>query len=56
MEELKKAGIKMLKDEEWTIEKGVVMKEEQIYVPEEELRREVIWLYHNTPVKGHGGR
>jgi len=32
------------------------MKEERVYVPEGELRREVIWLHHNTPVGGHGGR
>jgi len=36
VEELKKAGIKMLRDEEWTVEEGIVMKEGQIYVPEEE--------------------
>ena len=42
VEELKKAGVKTLKDEEWEIEDGVVLKEERIYVPEEELRREII--------------
>jgi len=42
VEELKKAGMKTLRDEEWTIEKGVVMKKEQIYVLERELRRKVI--------------
>jgi len=32
-----------------------VMKEEQIYVPEGELRGEVIQLHHDTPVdvRGH---
>ena len=56
VEELKKARIKTLRDEEWTIEEGVVMKEGQIYVLEGELRGEVIQLHHNTLVKGHGGR
>jgi len=56
VEEMKKAGIKTLKDEEWEIEDGIVMKEGKIYVPEEELRGEVIQLHHNTPVGGHGGR
>jgi len=42
LEELKKAEIKTLRNEEWTIEKGVVIKEEQIYMPEKELREEVI--------------
>jgi len=56
VEELKKAGIKMLRNEEWEIEDGVVLKEGRIYVPEGELRGEIIRLHHNTPVGGHGGR
>ena len=42
VEEMKKAGIKTLKDEEWEIEDGIVMKEGKIYVPKGELRRKVI--------------
>ena len=42
IEELKKAGVKTLRDEEWKIEDGVVLKEGRIYVPEGELRGEVI--------------
>ena len=42
VEELKRAGIKTLKDEEWEIEDGIVMKEGRIYVPEGELRGEII--------------
>ena len=42
VEELKRAGIKTLKDEEWEIEDGIVMKEGRIYVLEGELRREII--------------
>ena len=56
VEELKKVGVKTLKDEEWEIEDGVVLKEGRIYVPEGKLRREVIQLHHDTPVGGHGGR
>jgi len=56
VEELKKTGIKMLKDEEWEIEEGIVMKEGRIYVPEEELRGEIIQLHHDTPIGGHRGR
>ena len=56
VEELKKAGIKILRNEEWAIEDGIVMKEGRIYVPEGELRGEVIRLHHDTPVGGHGGR
>ena len=42
VEEMKKAGIKTLKDEEWKIENGIVIKEGKIYVLEGELRGEVI--------------
>jgi len=56
VEELKRAGIKTLKDEEWKIEDGLVMKEGRIYVPEGKLRREVIRLHYNTLVGGHGER
>jgi len=56
VEELKKTGIKTLRDEEWKIEDGIIMKERRIYMPEGELRSEVIWLHHNTPVGEHGGR
>jgi len=56
VEELKKAGIKTLRYKEWEVEDGIVMKEKRIYVPEEDLRREIIQLHHDTPVGGHGGR
>jgi len=42
IEELKKAGVKTLRDEKWEIEDRVVLKKERIYVPEGELRGEVI--------------
>ena len=53
---LKGAGLKTLKDEEWEIEDGLALKEGRIYVPEGDLRREIIQLHHDTPVGGHGGR
>ena len=56
VEELKKVGVKTLRDEEWEIEDGVILKEGRIYVPEGELRGEIIRLHHDTPVGGHGGR
>ena len=56
VKELKKVGVKMLKDEEWEIEDRVVLKEGRIYVLEGELRREVIRLHHDTPVGEHRGR
>jgi len=42
VEELKKARIKLLKDEKWEIKDGIVMKEEQIYMLEGELRGKVV--------------
>jgi len=56
VEELKRVGVKTLRDEEWEIEDRVVLKEGRIYVPEGELRGEVIQLHHDTLVEGHRGR
>jgi len=56
VEELKRIEIKALKDEEWKVEDRIVLKEGRIYVPEEDLRREIIQLHHNTPIGGHRGR
>ena len=56
VEELKKTGIKILKNEEWEIEEEIVMKEGRIYMPEEKLREEIIQLHHDTPIGGHRGR
>ena len=53
VKELKKAGIKTLRYKECEIENGIVMREGRIYVPEGDLRREIIQLYHDTPVERH---
>ena len=43
VKELKRTGIKTLKDEEWEIEEDrIVIKKGRIYVPEGELRGEII--------------
>ena len=42
VEKLKRAGVKVLKDEEWEVEDGMVLKEGRIYIPEGDLRREII--------------
>jgi len=42
VEELKRVGIKTLKDKKWKIEDGIIIKKERIYVPERELREEII--------------
>ena len=57
VEEIKKAGVKMLRDEEWREEDGLMLKEEKVYVPKDEaLRVEIIRLYHDMPMGGHGGQ
>ena len=57
IEEMKRAGVKMLRDEEWRQEDRLMLKEGKVYVPKDEkLRAEVIRLHHNTPVGGHGGQ
>ena len=54
---MKKAEVKELKGEEWKLEGDLVIKEGKIYVlKDEELRVEVIQLYHDVPAAGHGGR
>ena len=43
VEEMKWAGVKMLRDEEWREEDGLMLKEEKVYVPKDkELRTEII--------------
>ena len=55
VEEMKKAGVKMLRNEEWQIEEGLVLKEGRVYVPKDEkLRIEIIRLHHDTLIAGHG--
>ena len=57
VEEMKKTGVKMLRNEEWQVEEGLVLKEESVYVPKDEkLRVEIIQLYHDTPIAEHGGQ
>ena len=55
VEKMKKARVKMLRNEEWQIEEGLVLKEGRVYIlKDENLRVEIIWLHHDTPVAGHG--
>jgi len=57
VEEMKWAGVKMLKDEEWREVDSIMYKEGKVYVPKDEkLRVEIIRLHYNTPIGGHGGQ
>ena len=54
VEEMKKAGVKVLRNNEWQIEDKLVFKEEKIYVlKNERLRLEIIQLYHDIQIVGH---
>ena len=47
----------MLRNKEWQIEEGLVLKEGRVYVPKDKkLRVEIIWLHHDTLIVGHGGQ
>jgi len=55
VEEMKRAGVKMLRDEEWREVNGIMYKEGKVYMPKDDkLRAEIIRLHHNTLVGGHG--
>jgi len=57
VEEMKKAGVKELRGEEWKVEGELVIKEGKIYIlKDEELRAEIIRLHHDVPAVGYGGR
>jgi len=57
VEEMKQAGVKMLRDKEWREVDSIMYKERKMYVPKDNpLRTEIIRLYHNTPVGGHRGQ
>ena len=56
VEKMKRARVKMLRDEEWREVDSIMYKEGKVYVPKDEkLRAEIIRLYHDTPIGGHGG-
>jgi len=54
VEEMKKVGVKMLRNEEWQVEEELVLKEGRVYIlKDEKLRVEIIWLHHDTLIAGH---
>ena len=51
VEEMKREGVKMLRDKEWREVNGIMYKEEKVYVPKDnKLRAEIIRLYYNMPI------
>ena len=54
VEEMKKARVKVLRNDKWQIEDELVLKEGKMYIPKDkELRLEIIWLYHDTLIAEH---
>ncbi len=48
VKEMKKAGVKVLRNKEWQIENNLVLKEGKMHVlRDNKLRLEIIQLYHN---------
>ena len=57
VEEMKQAGVKILRDEEWREVDSIMYKEEKVYVPKDnKLRTEIIRLHHDMLVEDHGGQ
>ena len=47
----------MLRDEEWREVNGIMYKERKVYMPKDNiLSAEIIRLYHDISVGGHGGQ
>jgi len=54
VEQMKKAGVKVLKNDEWQIRDELVLKERKVYVlKDESLRLEIIQLYHDILIAEH---
>jgi len=52
VEKMKRAGVKVLRDEEWQEYEGLMLKEEKVYMPKDKkLRAEVIRLHYDMPVE-----
>ena len=57
VKEIKQAGVKMLRDEEWREVDGIMYKEGKVYVPKDNvLRIKIIRLYYDILVGGYRGQ
>jgi len=57
VEVMKKAEVKVLRDNKWKIEGELVLKRRKVYVLKyDKLKIEVIQLYHNVLVAQYRGR
>ena len=57
VEKMKKAEVKILRDGEWRKEDSIMLKEEKVYIPRDEvLRTEIIRLHYDISIGGHRGQ
>ena len=55
VEEMKNVEVKVLRNNEQQIKDELLLKEGKIYIPrDEELRLEIIWLYHDILIAEYG--
>ena len=56
VKEMEKAGIKVLRKNDWHIKDDLVLKKRKMYVPKNEsLGLEIIWPYHDTLIARYRG-
>ena len=56
VEEIKKVGVKVLRNDEWQIEDKLVLKERKMYIlRDKRLRLEIIWLHYDILIAEHEG-
>jgi len=54
VEEIKKTGVKVLREKEWQIERDLMLKKDKVYVLKDKaLRVEIIQLHYDIPVIRH---
>ena len=54
VEEMKRAGVKVLRNDKQQIEDELVLKKEKMYIPKDvSLRLEIIQLHHDAPIVGY---
>ena len=57
VEKMKQTEVKMLRDEEWREENGLILRDGKVYVlQDKKLRTEVIQLHYDTLVEGYRGQ
>ena len=54
VEKIKKARVKILRNDEWQIEDNLVLKEGKVYISKNKsLKLEIIWLHYDILIAEH---